>query len=152
MDAGLGVAAVEHAGDRSEAELAAALVIEEDVAGAEQIDERAVPQLHLGDAPFAGQRMGHVGASSSLGNRTAAAKVKAQSTLASPRSFVLRRPATVLIPPNASSIRLRMRWLAAYPAWRVVRPSIAERRPLVLRATCGRTLSSRSFSTKSAAS
>jgi hypothetical protein len=39
--------------------------------------------------------------------------VKLRSTLGRPRNLVLRRPATVLIQPNASSIRLRMRWLLA---------------------------------------
>jgi hypothetical protein len=39
--------------------------------------------------------------------------VKAQSTRAKPRSLVRRIPATLLIQPNASSMRLRMRWLLA---------------------------------------
>jgi hypothetical protein len=40
-------------------------------------------------------------------------KGEAQSTFSSPRSFVWRRPAMVFIQPNASSMRLRARWLAA---------------------------------------
>src|SRR5512132_3780527 len=63
---------------------------------------------------------------------------------------VLRNPAIVLIHPNASSIRLRMRWLWPYLRCRVVRPSMAEKR--ALRATCGRTFIVRSSSTKSAVS
>jgi hypothetical protein len=43
----------------------------------------------------------------------AATKVKAQSTLGRPRSLVLRSPPTVFIQPNASPIRLPIRWLAA---------------------------------------
>src|SRR5215208_5350142 len=55
----------------------------------------------------------HAACASSLGKRTrlyaAAAKVKAQPTRSRPRNFVFSCPATVLIQPNASSIRLRMR-------------------------------------------
>ena len=40
--------------------------------------------------------------------------------------MVLATGPTVLLQPNVSSIRLRMRWLMAYPAWRVVRPSMAD--------------------------
>ncbi len=89
-----------------------------------------------------------------------------------PRSIGRRMPPTLFIQPNASSIRLRMRWLATSPAWRVVRPSMAERpnrrvvfwaelarghaeRSLVgwaAEGTCGRTFIERSSFTKSAAS
>ena len=41
----------------------------------------------------------------------AAAKVKAHPTRSTPRSIGRRIPATVFIQPNASSIRLRIRWL-----------------------------------------
>jgi hypothetical protein len=44
--------------------------------------------------------------------------------------LVFSCPPIVFIQPKASSIRLRMRWLTAYPACRVVRPSIADERPL----------------------
>jgi hypothetical protein len=72
--------------------------------------------------------------------------------LGSPRWRIVRRPATVLAQPKASSIRLRMRCEIALPGWRVVRPSIAERRPFWFCATCGATACSRSSSTKSALS
>ena len=79
---------------------------------------------------------------SSLGNRArlwaAAVKVKAQPTRSRPRNLVFSCPPIVFIQPKASSIRLRMRWLTAYPACRVVRPSIADDRPLVFCATCRR--------------
>lgn len=70
VDAGLGVAAIESAGHRAEAEFTAARIIEGNVAGTEKVDELLVPQFHLDDPPFAGERVGHVAASSSLGNRT----------------------------------------------------------------------------------
>ena len=65
------------------------------------------------------------------------AKANDQPTRSTPRNLVLRWPATVFIQPKASSMRFRMRWLMAYPGWRVVLPSIAERRPLVFCVTCG---------------
>jgi hypothetical protein len=43
----------------------------------------------------------------------------------------LRIPTTVFIQPKPSSMRLRTFRLTEYPAWRVVRPSIAERRRLL---------------------
>src|SRR5205823_880327 len=43
--------------------------------------------------------------------------------------------------------RLRMRWLVAYPTWRVVRPSIALHRPLVFCVTCGVTFRARRSAT-----
>jgi len=51
-------------------------------------------------------------------------------------------------------MRLRIRWLAAWPGWRAVRPSIAERARLRVRvcAACGRTFIGRNALTKSAAS
>ena len=64
-------------------------------------------------------------------------KVKAQPTRSRPRNLVFSCPPIVFLQPKASSIRLRMRWLTAYPACRVVRPSIADERPLVFCATCG---------------
>jgi hypothetical protein len=51
--------------------------------------------------------------------------------------LVFSCPPIVFIQPKASSTRLRIRWLTAYPACRVVRPSIADERPLVFCATCG---------------
>src|SRR5579884_1037829 len=43
-------------------------------------------------------------------------------------------------------MRLRSRWLTEYPPWRVVRPSIAERRRLLMFcATCGTTFIARLF-------
>ena len=47
---------------------------------------------------------------------------------ARPRCRVFRKPPIVLIQPKGSSIRFRLIMLMAYPGWRVVRPSIAERR------------------------
>src|SRR6516225_10085321 len=46
----------------------------------------------------------------------------------------------VLPHPNGSSTRLRFCWLTSYPQWRIVRPSMAERRLVVFWATCGVTL------------
>src|SRR6516164_6718487 len=43
----------------------------------------------------------------------------------------------VLPHPNGSSTRLRFCWLTSYPQWRIVRPSMAERRLVVFCATCG---------------
>ncbi len=57
-----------------------------------------------------------------------------------------------LLQPKISSLRLRIVWLIASPGWRVVRPSMAERRPAVLQATCGVTAMARGSFTKSAAS
>src|SRR6516162_6020377 len=48
----------------------------------------------------------------------------------------------VLPHPNGSSTRLRFCWLTSYPQWRIVRPSMAERRLVVFWATCGVTLKS----------
>src|ERR1051325_3422336 len=95
---------------------------EGDVRGSEQVD--LVPLVHLGNAPAPGKRSSEARSASrhaadpiSFGSRTrsyaAAAKVNAQSTLARPLSLVWRRPATLLIQPKASSMRLRIRWLAA---------------------------------------
>src|SRR6516225_4034899 len=58
----------------------------------------------------------------------------------------------VLPHPNGSSTRLRFCWLTSYPQWRIVRPSMAERRLVVFCATCGVTLKSRMSDTKSAVS
>ncbi len=81
----------------------------------------AIPDIGLDDPPAADQlaigRRAYVAAAMSLGSRArlsaAAAKVKAHTTRSRPRNLVLSCPATVLIQPNASSIRLRMRWLSA---------------------------------------
>jgi hypothetical protein len=51
--------------------------------------------------------------------------------------------------PNDSSMRFLFCWLTAYPAWRVVRPSMAERLLVSFCATCGVTLSCRRSATKS---
>ena len=73
---------------------------------------------------------------SSFGRRTrlkaAAAKVKAHPTRSVPRNIGRRIPPTVFIQPNASSIRLRIRWLAAYPIGAVdpVAPQRPHRRSL----------------------
>src|SRR3954464_15554257 len=56
-DAGRAVAAVEAALDRAEDELATTLRIEADVGGLDQVEEVAVPQRHLDDAPLAEQGM-----------------------------------------------------------------------------------------------
>jgi hypothetical protein len=45
-----------------------------------------------------------------------------------------------------------MRWLIAYPAWRVVRPLIVDERPFAFWATCGVAFIDRSSLTKSSAS
>jgi hypothetical protein len=56
----------------------------------------------------------------------------------------------VFIQPNGFSTRLRSRCDTVWPACRVVRPSIAERRlPLTFCATCGVKLSWRVLATKS---
>ena len=67
----------------------------------------------------------------------AKAKVKAHPTRRLPRWRVLRMSATVLIQPLMRSMALRACWLLAYPGWRVVGPSMAERRRVVFWATCG---------------
>src|SRR3954449_4284256 len=93
-----------------------------DVGGLDQVEIVVIPHIHLADAPRTLEGLGH-GARAphapapamSLGSRTrlyaAAAKAKAHPTRSRPRNLVLRCPATVLIQPNASSMRLRMRWL-----------------------------------------
>jgi phosphoglycerol transferase len=53
-----------------------------------------------------------------------------------PRCRTLRISPSVLSQPKISSTRLRRRWLTAWPAWRVVRPSIALVRWVVFCATC----------------
>jgi hypothetical protein len=67
---------------------------------------------HLSDTRVVADS-GHVGTSErSFGKRTrlsAAAKVKAKPRRPRPRNRVFYWPATVLIQPNASSMRLRMR-------------------------------------------
>ena len=66
--------------------------------------------------------------------QAAAAKVNIHATRSRPRNRVLRCGATVFIQPKTSSTRFLFRWLIAYPHGRVVRPSIARRRPdIVLR-------------------
>src|SRR5215471_11406572 len=80
---------------------------------AARIEVVAIPQIGLDNPPSAneltGDRAGHGTAAISLGARTrlyaAAAKVKAQLTLGRLLNLVSRSPATVLIQPNASSIR-----------------------------------------------
>src|SRR3954447_14998023 len=56
-DAGRAVAAVEAALNRAEDEFATTLCIEADVGGLDQVEEVAVPQLHLDDPPLAEQRV-----------------------------------------------------------------------------------------------
>src|SRR3954468_24753546 len=56
-DAGRAVAAVEAALDRAEDELATTLRVEADVGGLDQVEEVAVPQRRLDDAPLAEQGM-----------------------------------------------------------------------------------------------
>jgi len=58
----------------------------------------------------------------------AAVKRNCQFTRAPPRCLSFRIPPTVFIQPKTSSMRLRTRWLTAYPAWRVVRRSSVWRR------------------------
>ena len=75
------------------------------------------------------------------------------STLCSPRHTVCLRPPITLPQPKRSSTSLRLFWLTAYPACRVVRSSIALRRCSVMFcATCGVTSCSRQAATKSAVS
>ncbi len=120
-DAGFCTAAVEAALDGAEDELAAAIGVELEVSGFDQVYELGIPELHGGDPPFADQRMvaglGHATLVSSFGSRTrlqaAAVRVTIQPTRPRPRWRVLRKPALALIQPNGSSIRLRMRWLTA---------------------------------------
>jgi hypothetical protein len=115
------VMAIQAALDRAEGEFTASVRIKPDVTGREQVDELGIPEFHLRDPPLPDQRMltesCHGAASSNLGNRirlaAAAVSVTIHPTRASPRWRVLRRPATALIQPNGSSIRLRMRWLIA---------------------------------------
>jgi hypothetical protein len=57
-------------------------------------------------------------------------KVKAASTLGLPRTFAFAKPPGFFTQLKTSSMRLRIRWLRAYPAWRSVRPSIAVLRVL----------------------
>ena len=108
-------------GDAAEGKLGPPVAADLEVGRLDPIEVIAVPQIGRDDAPAADQfavlpGRSYAGASS-LGGRTklsaAAAKVKAQATLGRPLSFVWRSSATVLIQPNASSIRLRMRWLRA---------------------------------------
>jgi GT2 family glycosyltransferase len=65
---------------------------------------------------------------------------------AAPLPEIDARPPTVFIQPNTCSTSLRLRWLTASPACRVVRPSIAP--PASFAATCGVTPSARTASTK----
>ena len=70
VDAGLGICAIELAIDGTEPDVATTFIIEADEAGPEKVDERAIPEFHLLDAPFASEGMCHAGAPSSLGRRT----------------------------------------------------------------------------------
>ena len=54
-----------------------------------------------------------------------------KSSFFTPRSMGRASPPIVLPQPNGSSTRLRFCWLISYPEWRVVRPSMAERRAVV---------------------
>ena len=108
--------------DGSEDECTVILAIEHDVGGLDQVEIVVIPHIHLADAPATLEGLGHgaraphdTAPAMSLGSRTrlyaAAARAKAHPTRSRPRNLVLRCPATVLIQPNASSMRLRMRWL-----------------------------------------
>src|SRR5262249_36019350 len=64
-----------------------------------------------------------------------------------------RQSADGLAPPEWLLNPLaRFCWLTSYPQWRIVRPSMAERRLVVFCATRGVTLESRMSDTKSAVS
>ncbi len=89
-----------------------------------EIEDVSVPDVHLDDAPAPDEglredrNLGHrPGSASRRGRQTrlqaAAATVKARLTRSTPRSIGRRIPATGFIQPNASSMRLRTRWLAA---------------------------------------
>jgi hypothetical protein len=56
--------------------------------------------------------------------------MKEAATRFVPLNFVFAIPALPLLQPKISSMRLRMTWLILYPAWRVVRRSIAVLRVL----------------------
>src|SRR5512143_2613152 len=56
---------------------------------------------------------------------TATPKVNIQPTRSVPRCLVFRSIPTVFSQPKISSTRFLFRWLIGYPAWRVVRLSIA---------------------------
>lgn len=57
VDAGLGVAAIEPAGHGAKTELATAVIVEGNVAGAEKVDELALPEFRLSRAPASGWGM-----------------------------------------------------------------------------------------------
>jgi hypothetical protein len=79
----------------------------------DEVEEVVFPDVHLDDAPAAGKGLDEGGISRSApsvsaaapGCRRVAAK-KAHPTRSRPRNVVFRRPATVWIEPNTSSMRL----------------------------------------------
>src|SRR6516164_8533772 len=97
----------------------AAITVELDVPRTEHVDVVGIPAFDLDDPPTAehggATRPLHAAFSSNLGRRTklhaAAVSVTTQPTRGRPRWRVLRKPATDLIQPNGSSMRLRRRWL-----------------------------------------
>src|SRR5262245_31928380 len=92
----------------------AAIAVELDMARAKHVDVAGVPAFDLDDPPPAEHggvtRLRHAAFSSNLGRRTrlraAAVSVTTQPTRGKPRWRVLRNPATNLIRPNGSSMRL----------------------------------------------
>src|ERR671927_654763 len=78
-DAARAVAAVEAALDRAEDELAAPPGVEADVGGLDQVEEVAVPQRHLDDAPLAEQGMVAGGHQDLAGNSAGLARPAVRS-------------------------------------------------------------------------
>ena len=92
----------------------AALALVEELAGVSRhLLDLVVATVRASDLGAKFGFHGHGDTANSFGNGTrlyaSAVKAKAQSTLSSPRSLLLRIPATALIQPKASSMRLRMR-------------------------------------------
>src|SRR3954453_21417653 len=86
-DAVRAVAAVEAAVDRAEDELATTLRVEADVGGLDQVEEVAVPQRHLDDAPLAEQGMVAGGHQDLAGSSAGLARPAVRSSMVAPREL-----------------------------------------------------------------
>jgi hypothetical protein len=91
----------------------------------DEIEDIVVPDIHL---PAAGKGFGDLRDELGQPHQIVGGGSEGEGPF---NPVAATEPGLVLIRPNVSSIRLRMRRLTAWPRCRVVRPSIAELGPLV---------------------
>lgn len=117
--------------------------------------ERRPGATRIGCAAACARQAGSFGIRARL--KAARARWKPCWVRSRPRNRDFPQPATALSQPDISSMRLRTRWLTAWPGWRLVRPSMSERRRALTVsyapcATCGMTLRSHNSATTPAVS